>query len=69
MLRHLLELSDHSSCMTQLMLNARYLKLLQHHLVSTLQGMGVNTEETFFQQDGARPHFLSENFHNTVINN
>jgi hypothetical protein len=26
-----------------------YLKLLQNHFVPTLQGMGVNMEETFFQ--------------------
>jgi hypothetical protein len=47
-----------------------YLKLLQGHFVPTLQGMGVNMEEIFFQEDGARPHtvkallhFLSKHFH------
>jgi hypothetical protein len=39
-----------------------YLKLLQEHLVPTLQGMGVNMEGTFFQQCGARSYMV-----NTVV--
>jgi hypothetical protein len=53
-----------------------YLKLLEDHFIPTLQGMGVNMKETFFQQYGARPravnvvlHFLSKYFHNSVISN
>jgi hypothetical protein len=48
----------------------RYLKLLQDHFVHILQGMGVNMEETFFQQDGARTQNavlknLSEHIHDS----
>jgi hypothetical protein len=53
-----------------------YLKHLQNTLFQLFQGMGVNMEETFFQQDGARPysassvHFLNERFMigSTLIN-
>jgi hypothetical protein len=43
--------------------------------ITTLQGMGVNIVETFFQQDGARPHTASailhfeQYFHIGVISN
>jgi hypothetical protein len=51
-----------------------YLKHL--HFVPNLQGMRVNMEETFYEQNGARPHtvnavlhFLNECFHDRVISN
>jgi hypothetical protein len=47
----------------------RYLHVLQEEFLPFIQGMGVNFGETFFQQEGARPHtanavldVLSENF-------
>jgi hypothetical protein len=63
-----LELSDQSSWLAQLMLNT-----LLNSFKTALQGMGVNTEETLFQKDGARTHtvnvvlnFLSEHFHDQI---
>ena len=33
-----------------------YIKVLNENFIPTLRGMGVNMSETWFMQDGARPH-------------
>jgi hypothetical protein len=61
-LHAVLRISSAETVGRQIILNGRYTKRLQDHLASAFQGVVMNMEKPFFQQDGARQpvrHFTS----------